>query len=127
ELAKLKKEAEDLNNRLTDATIKYMTNAKRIDRMKSSTVQRIEKQALHQATSSGTPTDGDQNSKGDEHSSLSDSQVADLEQAKKEAQAIAEKLKEELQQLQAENTQLSKQVTDFTIKVRLRLYIFFPS
>ena len=52
---------------------------------------------------------------------VAEGHFADVEQARKEAQAVAGKLKENIAQLQADNAKLSEQVTTFTIKVRRNL------
>jgi E3 ubiquitin-protein ligase BRE1 len=119
ELARLRQEKDDASARLTDATIRFMNAAKRLDRLKSQTVQKIERQAMHQATASAGGPDGGEAASGSDEDGVrvSEGQLADLEQARKEAEAVANKQKEELQQLQNENTRLSSQVTDFTIKV----------
>ncbi|PUU80507.1 BRE1 E3 ubiquitin ligase-domain-containing protein [Tuber borchii] len=122
EIARLQKEKEDANSRLTEATIKYMTAEKKVDRLKSQTLAKIERQAMFQSNA-GAENNKDggncdaQSAKDQEiNAKVAEGNVADAEQARKEAQAIASKQKEELQQLQADNTRLSEQVTTFTIK-----------
>lgn len=123
EITRLQKEKEDANSRLTEATIKYMTAEKKVDRLKSQTLAKIERQAMFQSNAGAeTGRDGstsdEQSAKDQEISAkVAEGNVADAEQARKEAQAIASKQKEELQQLQTVNARLSDQVTTFTIKV----------
>lgn len=122
EISRLEKEVESANARLTDATVKYLTAEKKVDRLKSQTLAKIERQAMF---NSGAGLDTKKDGTSDEQSAkdreisakVAEGNFADAEQARKEAQAIASKQKEELQQLQADNTRLSEQVTFFTIKV----------
>jgi E3 ubiquitin-protein ligase BRE1 len=123
EITRLMKEKEDANARLTEATIKYMTAEKKVDRLKSQTLAKIERQAMfHSNTGPDSKKEGgtsdEQSAKDHEiNAKVAEGNVADAEQARKEAQAIACKQKEELQQLQTDNTRLSEKVTTFTIKV----------
>jgi E3 ubiquitin-protein ligase BRE1 len=122
EIAKLEKEVESANARLTDATVKYLTAEKKVDRLKSQTLAKIERQAMFNANAgpepkNESPSEEQQSAKDREISAkVAEGQFADIEQARKEAQAIASKQKEEIQQLQADNARLSEQVTTFTIK-----------
>lgn len=121
-IERLEKEKEEANSRLTEATIKYMTAEKKMDRLKSQSLAKIERQAMFSSTTEMKREGGsaDVSAKDQEiNATIVEGQFADIDQARKEAQAIASKQKEELQQLQADNTRLSEQVTNFTIKVRL--------
>ncbi|KAF8428675.1 BRE1 E3 ubiquitin ligase-domain-containing protein [Tirmania nivea] len=120
-IERLEKEKEEATSQLTTATIKYMTAEKRMDRLKSQSLAKIERQAMNNSTTySDARREGgstDMSAKDREiDAKLSEGQFADADQARKEAQAIASKQKEEIQQLQADNTRLSEQVTTFTIK-----------
>ncbi|KAF8244720.1 BRE1-domain-containing protein [Wilcoxina mikolae CBS 423.85] len=123
EIARLEKEVESANARLTEATVKYLTAEKKVDRLKSQTLAKIERQAMFNANAGPEPqkdtkmTDEEQSAKDREISAkVAEGHYADVEQARKEAQAIASKQKEEIQQLQVDNARLSEQVTTFTIK-----------
>jgi E3 ubiquitin-protein ligase BRE1 len=122
EISRLEKEVESANARLTDATVKYLTAEKKVDRLKSQTLAKIERQAMFNSNavpeSKNDNATDDQSAKDREiHAKLAEGHYADVEQARKEAQAIASKQKEEIQQLQTDNARLSEQVTTFTIKV----------
>lgn len=124
EIARLEKEVESANARLTEATVKYLTAEKKVDRLKSQTLAKIERQAMFNANAGPEPqkdsnmTDEQLSAKDrDIGAKMADGHLADVEQARKEAQAIASKQREEIQQLQADNARLSEQVTTFTIKV----------
>lgn len=120
-IERLEKEKEEATSQLTTATIKYMTAEKRMDRLKSQSLAKIERQAMNNSTTySDARREGgstDMSAKDREiDARISEGHFADADQARKEAQAIASKQKEEIQQLQADNTRLSEQVTTFTIK-----------
>ena len=134
EIARLEKELESANSRLTEATVKYLTAEKKVDRLKSQTLARIERQAMSNAGAGPESrdtklTDEEQSAKDREISEkVAEGHYADVEQARKEAQAIASKQKEEIQRLQVDNHRLSGEVTTFTIKVRsLRDYRVVPA
>ncbi|KAI5790110.1 BRE1 E3 ubiquitin ligase-domain-containing protein [Geopyxis carbonaria] len=119
EISRLEKEVEGASARLTEATVKYLTAEKKLDRLKSQTLAKIERQAMFNSNTHSEPKkeSEEQSAKDREISAkVAEGHVADVEQARREAQAIASKQKEEIQQLQADNTRLSEQVTKFTIK-----------
>lgn len=119
-IERLEKEKEEATSQLTTATIKYMTAEKKMDRLRSQSLAKIERQAMNHSGNSDSRREGgsaDVSAKDREiDAKMAAGHFADAEQARKEAQAIASKQKEELQQLQADNTRLSEQVTNFTIK-----------
>jgi E3 ubiquitin-protein ligase BRE1 len=123
EIARLEKEVESAGARLTEATVKYLTAEKKVDRLKSQTLAKIERQAMFNSSAGpeqrDSPMTDEQQSARDREISakMAEGHFADVEQARKEAQAIASKQKEEIQQLQVDNARLSEQVTTFTIKV----------
>lgn len=128
EIARLEKELESASSRLTEATVKYLTAEKKVDRLKSQTLARIERQAMSNAGAGPESrdtklTDEEQSAKDREISEkVAEGHYADVEQARKEAQAIASKQKEEIQRLQVDNHRLSGEVTTFTIKVLYSLH-----
>ncbi|KAI5806547.1 BRE1 E3 ubiquitin ligase-domain-containing protein [Peziza echinospora] len=118
EIERLEREKDEVNSRLTEATIKYMTAEKKVDRLKSQSLAKIERQAMNNSNiHSDSRRDGGDGSRDRKSDSRTEGHLADADQARKEAQAIASKQKEEIQQLQADNTRLSEQVTTFTIKM----------
>ena len=122
EIARLEKEVEGANSRLTEATVKYLTAEKKVDRLKSQTLAKIERQAMFNSSAGADPKKDNEEQRSEKDREISakvaEGQFADVEQARKEAQAIAGKLKEDITQLQVDNAKLSEQVTTFTIKVR---------
>lgn len=120
EIARLEKEVEGANARLTDATMKYLTAEKKADRLRSQTVSKIERQARSGSTADAKEDSEAQQERDREvNAKVAEGHVADVEAARKEMQAVANKQKEDIQKLQAENSKLSEQVTNFTIKVNI--------
>lgn len=120
-IERLEKEKEEATSQLTTATIKYMTAEKKMDRLKSQSLAKIERQAMNHSTGhSDARREGGSAEMSardrDMDARMAEGHFADADQARKEAQAIASKQKEEIQQLQTDNTRLSEQVTTFTIK-----------
>lgn len=124
EIARLEKEVEGANSRLTEATVKYLTAEKKVDRLKSQTLAKIERQAMFNATGGDKKESEEAQSDKDKevNAKVAEGHIADVELARKEAQAAVNKLKEEIATLQIDNAKLSEQVTTFTIKVRHRLW-----
>lgn len=97
-----------------------MVAEKKIDRARSITVARLEKQYILGAQRPG----GDNSSVKREDSSSSNGvgdssdRVVELEEARNKAAAISEKQKEQLEKLEAENSKLLTQVTELNMKVR---------
>jgi E3 ubiquitin-protein ligase BRE1 len=94
-----------------------MTAERKIDRVKSVTVAKLEKQALLGATKpseEGGPVkreDGQANGTTDNSEEL-----ADLEQQLNKTAAVSEKQKEQLEKLEEENAALTKQLTELQAK-----------
>ncbi|OJJ04682.1 hypothetical protein ASPVEDRAFT_86065 [Aspergillus versicolor CBS 583.65] len=118
ELNKALSEKQQLEESLEEASLRYMVAEKKLDRARSVTVAKLEKQYILGAqrpggdsasgnreeppsTNGATPT-GERTPESDEfHSRLS---------------AVSEKQKEQLQKLEAENANLLGQITDLSIK-----------
>ncbi|EPS39329.1 hypothetical protein H072_6944 [Dactylellina haptotyla CBS 200.50] len=114
ELERISQEKEDAEQQLTLAAIRYLTAEKRLDRLKSQTVAKIEQQANSASSSNGAPKkDANSNSKA----KFTDGQLADAELARKEAEAIASKQEKEIKQLQSEISRLQEQVTNYNLKL----------
>ncbi|KAF3923926.1 hypothetical protein AA313_de0203983 [Arthrobotrys entomopaga] len=114
ELERISQEKEDAEQQLTLAAIRYLTAEKKLDRLKSQTVAKIEQQANASSSSNGAPKkDANSNSKA----RFTDGQLADAELARKEAEAIASKQEKEIKQFQAEISRLQEQVHNHTLKL----------
>lgn len=114
ELEKSRLEKEKLVGRLEDASLRYMLAEKKLDRSKSATVAKLERQAIsggRSDTGSGLggaqdPANGQVDSKPDNVEEL-----VEAEEARREAVAASAKRKEQLESLEAENERLTAQVT----------------
>ncbi|KAK2811784.1 E3 ubiquitin-protein ligase bre1 [Emmonsiellopsis sp. PD_5] len=118
ELEKSLAEKQQLEERLDAASLRYMVAEKKIDRARSLTVARLEKQYLL-----GAQRPGGDNSPVKREESTSSNGVGDssenaveLEEARNRAAAVSEKQKEQLEKLEAENTKLLTQVTELNVK-----------
>jgi E3 ubiquitin-protein ligase BRE1 len=111
-------EKQELEDRLESASLRYMVAEKKLDRAKSTTVAKLEKQALlgaqksseeegvpakrEESTSNGVIENGDA--------------IAELEEAHNKALAVSQKQKEQMEKLEAENSKLTTQLTELTAK-----------
>ncbi|KAJ5471092.1 hypothetical protein N7530_008449 [Penicillium desertorum] len=96
ELEKTLAEKQQLEESLEEASLRYLVAEKKLDRAKSLTVAKLEKQQ-----SMGTPA-GERN--------------PELEEANNKLTAISEKQKEQVRQLEAENASLLGQITEIKVK-----------
>ena len=117
ELQKLQSEKEDLEHQLENASLRYMTAERKIDRAKSLTVAKLERQALLGATKQsedGGPIkreDSQVNGTADNSEEL-----VDLENQLNKTAAVSEKQKEQLEKLEEENAKLVQQLTELQTK-----------
>lgn len=118
ELSRLQAEKEDLETRLENASLRYMVAEKKIDRAKSVTVAKLEKQALLGATK--PPTEEGVAVKREDsavNGTIDNSEeIAELERELNKTTAISEKQKEQLERLEEENSKLNAQLTELTTK-----------
>lgn len=124
ELEKHRLEKEQLVERLENASLRYMIAEKKLDRSKSVTVARIERQAVaggrpEASNGLGVVTE----ISGEVHSDAGKSKIengddhTEAEEARKEAVAAISKQKEQLEALEAENNRLTAQVTALSNKL----------
>ncbi|KAI9758315.1 MAG: E3 ubiquitin-protein ligase bre1 [Lichina confinis] len=124
EIERLRTQRNELEELLEEARTRYSVAEKKLDRVKSQAVAKLEQQGMSSSmhkgasgankTSSDAATDRPPGSGPDP--ALSEAN-ANLEIARKEAVAATEKQKEQIDQLQAENVTLNERVTNFTIKL----------
>ena len=113
-------EKEKLEERLEDAAFRYMKAEKKLDRSKSTTVAKLEKQAAtggRKESGSGLGGNQDESAAGRSQTNGGGEQYADAEAARKEAVAAAAKQKEHISELEMENKKLTVQLTDFNIRL----------
>lgn len=119
ELEKVLSEKQQLEERLESASLRYMVAEKKLDRARSAAVAKLEKQSIFSAQRPG----GDSSSGGREDQSPvngvtpSRERSADAEEVNTKLAAVSEKQKEQLRQLEANNSNLLSQLTDLKIKV----------
>ena len=115
ELEKSRLEKDKLVERLEDASLRYMIAEKKLDRAKSATVAKLEKQALaggQNEIGSGLGGNGSELTNGQIDSKMvHGDELLAAEVARKEAVAESTKRKEQLDSLEADNTRLTEQVT----------------
>ncbi|EEH16818.2 E3 ubiquitin-protein ligase bre1 [Paracoccidioides brasiliensis Pb03] len=118
ELEKTLMEKQQLEERLDAASLRYMVAEKKIDRARSLTVARLEKQYILGAQ---RPVGDNSSTKKEETSSSNgvvdpSDRVVELEEARNRSAAVSEKQKEQLEKLEAENSRLLNQVTELNMK-----------
>ena len=114
ELEKSRLEKEKLVERLEDASLRYMLAEKKLDRSKSATVAKLERQAVSGGRSdAGSGLGGAQDASNGQLDPKPDNveELIEAEEARKEAVAASTKQKEQLKNLEAENERLSAQMT----------------
>ena len=118
ELERHQSEKQELEDRLESASLRYMMAEKKLDRAKSMTVAKLEKQALLGAQKPGT--EGDRSVKREE--GMSNGVVengdgcSDLEEAHHKMLAVSLKQKEQLEHLESENSRLTSQLTELNAR-----------
>lgn len=120
QLQRLSTEKEQLSDRLDTATHRYLVAEKKIDRIKSAQVQKLEQAAIASSTvKEETPaaTNGTEAANGKASSPGLASE--EVETAKDQAVAEAAKRKEQLEQVEQENKKLTEEVTSLKVKFSL--------
>ena len=114
ELEKHRLEKEQTEERLEDASMRYMVAEKKLDRVKSQTVQKLEKQLL--ATSSSEVAKPNTAEKSENQDTVSSQALEDAETALQAALAESATQAEQLQKLVNDNETLTSQLTDSKLK-----------
>ncbi|THC89042.1 hypothetical protein EYZ11_011513 [Aspergillus tanneri] len=118
ELEKALAEKQQLEESLEEASLRYMVAEKKLDRARSLTVAKLEKQVIFGAQRPG----GDSASGPREEQSPvngttpSGERSPDLDEAHLKLSAMSEKQKEQIKKLETENASLLSQITDLNIK-----------
>lgn len=115
ELERSRTEQGQLEERLEAASLRYMLAEKKLDRVKSTTVQKLEQQAI--ASGKSESSVGLDNTADGGDMKVDTEALFEAEKAKKEADASFAKQKEQLQALEADNEKLTAQIT--TLESRL--------
>jgi E3 ubiquitin-protein ligase BRE1 len=113
-------EKEQFRERLENASYRYLIAEKKLDRTKSQAVASLEKQGQVQAQAGMKTEKCEEKSNGDNINGVAEDVVMASEEAERdraEAIAVAEKTKEQLSQLEEQNSKLTLEVT--SLKTRL--------
>jgi E3 ubiquitin-protein ligase BRE1 len=120
ELGKTSAEKQQLEEQLEAASLRYMVAEKKLDRARSLTVAKLEKQYLLGAQRPGGDSASSVNREESTPANGASPDVeknADLEDAHNKALAVSNKQREQLEALEAENAKLTSQLTAFSVKV----------
>ncbi|KAL6231563.1 hypothetical protein BDW75DRAFT_42327 [Aspergillus navahoensis] len=118
ELSKALSEKQQLEESLEEASLRYMVAEKKLDRARSLTVAKLEKQYILGAQRPG----GDSASGNRDEPPATNGatptgeRTPDLDETHSKLAAISEKQKEQIQKLEAENANLLSQITEISIK-----------
>ena len=117
-IERLEAEEVSLNDRLENATTRYMMAEKKLDRAKSAAVAKLEKQALMGAQKPSNDDSGPVKREESTPNGVTDNNetVQELEDQLSKATAVSDKQKEQLEQLSKENAELTEKLTATIMK-----------
>lgn len=118
ELEKTLAEKQQLEEHLEAASLRYMVAERKLDRARSLTVAKLEKQYILGAQ---RPAGDNASNRREETSAVNGvtskgERSVELEEAHRSLTAVSEKRKEQLQKLETDNAKLTSQLTDLKIK-----------
>lgn len=119
ELEKTLAEKQQLEESLEAASLRYMVAEKKLDRARSLTVAKLEKQVLmgvQRPGSEGAQTKREDSSPANGGTPVGERSL-ELEETNNRLSVVSERQKEQLQKLEAENASLLSQITDLKVKV----------
>ena len=113
-------EKQELEDRLESASLRYMVAEKKLDRAKSTTVAKLEKQALLGAQKSSDEDGGTVKREESMSNGVVENgdSMAELEESHNKALAVSQKQKEQIEKLEAENLKLTTQLRELTDQAR---------
>jgi E3 ubiquitin-protein ligase BRE1 len=117
ELQRVMTEKEQTSERLVTATHRYMIAEKKIDRLKSQQVQKLESQAMASSAPVKEETPSGSNGAEPVNGVALGAHTEEVETARDQALAEAAKRKEHVEQLEAENKKLTEEVTALNVKL----------
>ena len=117
ELEKALSEKQQLEEHLEAASLRYMVAEKKLDRARSVTVAKLEKQYLLGAQKPGGDSATVKKEPSPNGNAPRGERNEELEEAHHKTAAISEKQREQLQRIEADNAELSRQLTELRIKV----------
>ncbi|KAI1085646.1 E3 ubiquitin-protein ligase BRE1 [Whalleya microplaca] len=107
-LDRLSADKDSLSDQLNTATLRYMKAERKLDRVKSAQVQKLEQQALAHATAKASLSPDLENGMADDQSNANSEA---LQLALREAAAVTEKQKDQLEAALAHNKNLQEELT----------------
>jgi E3 ubiquitin-protein ligase BRE1 len=121
ELEKALSDKQQLEESLEEASLRYMVAEKKLDRARSLTVAKLEKQYILGPQRPGNDSATGQREEQSTSNGVTPSaeRTPELDEVHNKLVAVSEKQKEQLQKLEAENASLLSQITDMNIKVGL--------
>ncbi|KAK7952573.1 uncharacterized protein PG986_008301 [Apiospora aurea] len=111
-LDRLASEKDETSEQLNTATLRYLKAERKLDRVKSTQVQKLEQQAMASATARPSGADADNGNSGESNRNAQALQLA-LEEAKIEAT----KQKDQLDAVQAQNKTIQEELTNLQIRL----------
>jgi E3 ubiquitin-protein ligase BRE1 len=122
ELDRVRAEKEQLEERLENASLRYMVAEKKLDRAKSQSVAKLERQAIFGGGNEASGESSNKHDASDLVNGVNGEVNADADAGRREALAVAIKQKDQLEKLEAENEKLSGEITTMKVKVRHSLH-----
>lgn len=116
-LQRVTTEKEQLSDRLDTATHRYLVAEKKLDRLKSAQVQKLEQSAVGTSASVKEETPSASNGTEAVNGTSPGPISEELETAKNQALAEAAKRKEQLEQIEQENKKLTEEVSALKVKL----------
>ncbi|KAJ5139294.1 uncharacterized protein N7515_004142 [Penicillium bovifimosum] len=117
ELEKALAEKQQLEESLEEASLRYLVAEKKLDRAKSLTVAKLEKQQCMGIQRPGETSQSERKASSPANGGTpAGDRNPELEEANKMLTAMSEKQKEQLQKLEAENASLLSQITEIKVK-----------
>ncbi|KAK9388807.1 BRE1 E3 ubiquitin ligase-domain-containing protein [Lipomyces mesembrius] len=111
---RLKDEREDISRRLTDATFKFMSAEKKLDRLKSSTLAKIERSSM---SSPSVKREGSAEEKPENEKKSEEVDEKLIARIQEESEAVVKKQAEELRQLQEKVVNLTDEISKLNVKL----------
>ncbi|KAI9790405.1 MAG: E3 ubiquitin-protein ligase bre1 [Peltula sp. TS41687] len=117
EVDRLRSERDQIEEELSTASLRYMVAERRLDRLKSQPVAKLEQQSILGGSSQTVGTGSHSTNAIKREGSDATEINAEIETARKEAVAVSEKQREQLDKLEAETENLTERVTTLTVKI----------
>jgi E3 ubiquitin-protein ligase BRE1 len=119
ELDRVRAEKEQLEERLENASLRYMVAEKKLDRAKSQSVAKLERQAIFAGSNEAGGEAANKTEASDAVNGTASHRDGngDADVGRREAIAVTTKQKEQLEKLESENGKLTEMITTMNIRV----------